>query len=44
MPICFCRIDTFPGYSESECWMFYVVPTARVIFMTKTILNLFSLT
>ena len=29
--------------SESECWMFYAVPTARVIFMAKTSLDVFSL-
>ena len=27
----------------SECWMFYAVPTARVIFTAKTSLNIFSL-
>ena len=27
----------------SECWMFYAVPTARVIFRTKTSLDAFSL-
>ena len=27
----------------SECWMFYAVPTARVIFMAKTCLDVFSL-
>ena len=27
----------------SECWMFYAVPTARVIFMAKNRLNVFSL-
>ena len=26
----------------SECWMFYAVPTARVIFTTKTSLDTFS--
>ena len=27
----------------SECWMFYAVPTARVIFVAKTSLDVFSL-
>ena len=27
----------------SECWMFYAVPTARVIFIVKTSLDVFSL-
>ena len=27
----------------SECWVFYAVPTARVIFTTKTSLDVFSL-
>ena len=27
----------------SECWRFYTVPTARVIFMAKTSLDVFSL-
>ena len=27
----------------SECWMFYAVPTARVIFTAKTNLDVFSL-
>ena len=27
----------------SECWRFYAVPTARVIFMAKTCLDIFSL-
>ena len=27
----------------SECWMFYDVPTARVIFTVKTSLDVFSL-
>ena len=27
----------------SECWRFYAVPTARVIFMVKTCLDVFSL-
>ena len=27
----------------SECWVFYAVPTARVIFMAKTSLYVFSL-
>ena len=27
----------------SECWMFYAVPTARVIFTAKTSLDVFSL-
>ena len=29
--------------SESECWVFYAVPTARVIFTAKTGLDVFSL-
>ena len=29
--------------SESECWRFYAVPTARVIFTAKTSFDLFSL-
>ena len=31
------------GNRVSECWMFYAVPTARVIFTAKTSLDLFSL-
>ena len=27
----------------SECWLFYAIPTARVIFMAKTYLDVFSL-
>ena len=27
----------------SECWRFYAVPTARVIFTTKTSFDVFSL-
>ena len=27
----------------SECWVFYAVPTARVIFTAKTSLDVFSL-
>ena len=27
----------------SECWMFYAVPTARVIFTAKTSVDVFSL-
>ena len=27
----------------SECWVFYAVPTTRVIFSTKTSLDVFSL-
>ena len=27
----------------SECWMFYAVPTARVIFKARTSLDIFSL-
>ena len=27
----------------SECWMFYAVPTARVIFTSKPSLDVFSL-
>ena len=27
----------------SECWRFYAVPTARVIFTAKTCLDVFSL-
>ena len=27
----------------SECWMFYAIPTSRVIFMAKSSLDLFSL-
>ena len=27
----------------SECWIFYAVPTARVIFTAKTSLDVFSL-
>ena len=26
-------------WSESECWRFYAVPTARVIFMAKKVLT-----
>ena len=29
--------------SESKCWVFYAVPTARVIFTAKTCLDIFSL-
>ena len=29
--------------SESECWRFYAVLTARVIFTVKTSLDIFSL-
>ena len=28
---------------RSECWKFYAVPTARVIFMAKICLDVFSL-
>ena len=28
---------------ESECWRFYAVPTARVIFRAKTSFDVFSL-
>ena len=28
----------------SECWEFYAIPTARVIFTAKTSLDVFSLT
>ena len=31
------------GVSVSECWRFYAVPTARVIFMAKTCVDVFSL-
>ena len=27
----------------SECWVFYAVPTAKVIFMAKTSLDVFNL-
>ena len=29
--------------SENECWMFYTIPTSRIISMAKTNLYLFSL-
>ena len=29
--------------TTKRCWMFYVVPTAKVIFMAKTSLDVFSL-
>ena len=32
-----------PHGPMSECWVFYAVPTARVIFMAKTSLDVFSL-
>ena len=35
--------NRFRIYSVSECWMFYAVPTARVIFTAKTSLDVFSL-
>ena len=28
---------------ERECWVFYIVPTARVVFTAKTSLDVFSL-
>ena len=31
------------GEGVSECWRFYAVSTARVIFTAKTILDVFSL-
>ena len=31
------------GVSESECWMFYTIPAARVIFTAKTSLDVFCL-
>ena len=40
---CLKRCDTKTGQGMSECWMFYAVPTARVIFTAETSLDLFSL-
>ena len=34
---------TLGGVRVSELWMFYAVPTARVIFTAKTSLDVFSL-
>ena len=44
IPIEYFVHDGYGGYeSVSECWVFYAVLTARVIFTAKTSLDVFSL-
>ena len=38
--VIYMRVQACPA---SECWVFYAVPTARVIFTKKTSLDVFSL-